>query len=71
MWVDHFGNIQLKNTTSGYYCDLNVTKAGWLGAGRFETKAVVYNDKGEVTYVLHSFSSRIRKKTKKKNEKKF
>jgi len=47
MWVDHFGEIEIKNETTGDVCTLKLTKAGWLGSGRWETFGEVKNSQGK------------------------
>ena len=46
MWVDHFGTLEMKNHTTGEKCIIKVTKAGWLGSGRYETSGDVFNKEG-------------------------
>jgi hypothetical protein len=46
MWVDHFGTLEVKNHTTGDKGVLKFTRAGWLGAGRFEMTGEIFDSEG-------------------------
>jgi len=48
MWVDHYGTVEFKNIVSGERCVLKFTKAGWLGAGRYNTSGEVFDKNGKL-----------------------
>lgn len=51
MWVDHFGTLEIINETNGDKCVVKVTKAGWLGSGRYETNAEIFDKDGKLKYI--------------------
>jgi len=52
MWVDHYGILEVKNHTIGDRAELRFTKTGWLGAGRFDMSADIFDDKGNLRLKL-------------------
>lgn len=67
MWVDHYGTIEFKNTgnfalkkkfilkVSGEKCVMKFTKAGWLGAGRWQTTGDIFGKDGKLKYILVAY----------------
>jgi len=53
MWVDHYGEIQLVNHTTGDKCILKATKCGWLGSGRYEVNADIFDKQGKLRMKVH------------------
>jgi len=52
MWVDHYGEIEVKNEKTGDSCVLKLKKAGWLGSGRWEVQGEVKNAEGKTRVLL-------------------
>eukprot|EP00013_Stygamoeba_regulata_P008638 CAMPEP_0177677962 /NCGR_PEP_ID=MMETSP0447-20121125/28726_1 /TAXON_ID=0 /ORGANISM="Stygamoeba regulata, Strain BSH-02190019" /LENGTH=754 /DNA_ID=CAMNT_0019186875 /DNA_START=237 /DNA_END=2504 /DNA_ORIENTATION=- len=46
MWIDHFGVMEVRNTTTGEKAEINLTKCGWFGKGHHEVKGEVKNASG-------------------------
>jgi len=52
MWVDHFGTLEIKNHTTGDRGVLKFTQCGWLGAGRFDMSAEIFDSTGKLRMKL-------------------
>eukprot|EP01103_Thecamoeba_quadrilineata_P013974 TRINITY_DN4028_c0_g1_i2.p1 TRINITY_DN4028_c0_g1~~TRINITY_DN4028_c0_g1_i2.p1 ORF type:complete len:339 (-),score=35.29 TRINITY_DN4028_c0_g1_i2:90-1106(-) len=48
VWVDHHGNMPLKNQATGDKCDIKWKKCGWFGANRYEVEGDVVDAQGNV-----------------------
>lgn len=48
MWVDHFGTLEVTNTTTNETARIVFTRCGWLGAGRFELNGDILDSNGVV-----------------------
>jgi len=53
MWVDHYGELEVKNHTTGDVAYLKATKCGWLGAGRYEISGEIKDKNGVVRLKLN------------------
>jgi len=52
MWVDHYGNLEIVNETTGEKGVLKFTRSGWLGAGRFDLLGELKDAQGELRMKL-------------------
>ncbi|GAM23883.1 hypothetical protein SAMD00019534_070580, partial [Acytostelium subglobosum LB1] len=52
MWLDHYGDLTIKNHTTGDKCVLKFAKSGWLGAGRYSVTGEILDSEDEVRYRL-------------------
>jgi len=48
MWVDHFGTLEVINHTTGDKAVYTVSRAGWLGSGRFQVNGEIFDSKGNL-----------------------
>jgi len=48
MWVDHFGNLEIINHTTGDKALIKATRSGWLGAGRFDIQGEIFDASGNL-----------------------
>jgi len=46
MWVDHYGDLEIKSQNSGDTCSVKFTRAGYFGAGRYEINGQVVDKNG-------------------------
>ncbi|GAM27237.1 hypothetical protein SAMD00019534_104120 [Acytostelium subglobosum LB1] len=51
-WLDHYGEITIKNHTSGARCVLKFAKSGWLGAGRYGVTGEIFDSENQLKYRL-------------------
>lgn len=48
LWLDHFGELVVRNDTTGAKCVMKFTKAGWLGAGRYHVNGEIFDPEGKL-----------------------
>jgi len=46
MWVDHYGDLEIKNNTTGDICSVKFTRCGYFGSGRYEINGFVQDKTG-------------------------
>lgn len=51
-WVDSFGDMILKNTTTGSECVMTFAPCGWFGAGRYDLKGYISDGEGHKRLLL-------------------
>jgi len=52
LWLDHYGDLEIVNHTTGHKCLLKFAKAGWLGAGRYGVTGEIVDSNGNVVRKL-------------------
>jgi len=50
LWLDHYGDLNIENHTTGEKVQLKFSKAGWLGAGRYNVTGDILDKDGKVRY---------------------
>jgi hypothetical protein len=53
LWLDHYGDLSIENHTTGDKVLLKFSKAGWLGAGRYNVTGDILDKDGKVRIKLH------------------
>jgi len=46
LWIDHFGEMELRNETTGDKAKIEFTECGWFSKGRYEVSGVIMDSKG-------------------------
>eukprot|EP00164_Ancoracysta_twista_P003009 GFYU01004010.1.p1 GENE.GFYU01004010.1~~GFYU01004010.1.p1 ORF type:complete len:399 (-),score=124.91 GFYU01004010.1:286-1482(-) len=49
IWIDNYGDIEVKNHTTGAYAKLNMAKCGWFSKDRYQVTGGVYTKDGVQT----------------------
>lgn len=52
LWMDHFGQLAVKNLRTGDVCNLTFEKCGWLSRGRYEVSGYVKTSEGKETHYI-------------------
>eukprot|EP01118_Nematostelium_gracile_P008516 TRINITY_DN2824_c0_g1_i1.p1 TRINITY_DN2824_c0_g1~~TRINITY_DN2824_c0_g1_i1.p1 ORF type:complete len:493 (+),score=138.66 TRINITY_DN2824_c0_g1_i1:988-2466(+) len=52
MWLDHFGEFEIVNHTTGEKARLELTKCGWFGKGQYEMKGWILDTNGKTRISL-------------------
>lgn len=53
IWLDHYGDLEITNHTTGDKCILKFTKCGWLGVGRYQITGEIVDKDGTTRVKLH------------------
>jgi len=53
IWLDHYGDMEVKNLKTGERAALTFTKCGWFSKGWHEIAGTIYDAKGNATITIH------------------